>query len=118
MQVPASVKPAAWGAVGGAIVMMIVGFWGFNWSTAGTAEKMSQQRADAAVVAALVPFCLAKAEQDTDRTKLVKARAESSSYSRRQLVVDAGWATLNGAKSADSALASACSDKLEGLKSS
>ena len=39
MQVPASVKPAAWGAVGGAIVMMIVGFWGFNWSTAGTAEN-------------------------------------------------------------------------------
>ena len=116
MQVPATVKPAAWGFVVGAVAMTIAGFWGFNWTTAGTAERMSKERADAAVVSALVPFCVAKAEQDSDRAKLAKVRAESSSYTRRQLVVDAGWATLDDGKSANSALASACSDKLESAK--
>ena len=39
MQVPAQVKPAAWGAVGGAIAAMIIGFaWG-GWVTGGTSEK-------------------------------------------------------------------------------
>jgi hypothetical protein len=39
MQVPASVKPAVWGAVGGAVAAMIVGFtWG-GWVTGGTAGR-------------------------------------------------------------------------------
>jgi hypothetical protein len=39
MQIPAQVKPAAWGAAGGAVAAMIIGFaWG-GWVTGGTSEK-------------------------------------------------------------------------------
>jgi hypothetical protein len=39
MAIPAQIKPAAWGAVGGAIAAMIIGFvWG-GWVTGGTSEK-------------------------------------------------------------------------------
>jgi hypothetical protein len=112
------VKPAIWGAVAGAVVMSLVGFRLLGWTTAGSAERAATEQANTAVVTALVPFCVAKAEQDTDATKLVKLRAEESSYSRGQLVQAAGWATMPGATAADDALARACAETLAKGKSS
>ncbi len=116
MRVPVWVKPGAWGSVIGAIAISILGFSQMGWTTGGSADRMATERANAAVVAAFVPFCVAKAQQDADAAKLVKLGAETSSYSRRQIVVDAGWATMLGMTSPDNALASACSDKLQGPK--
>lgn len=116
MKVPEWVKPGVWGAVAGAIAISIVGFSEMGWTTGGTADRMAAERANAAVVAAFVPFCVAKAQQDADGTKLVKLGGETSSYGRRQIVTDAGWATMLGMTSPDNALASACSDKLQGPK--
>jgi len=116
MNLPEWVKPSIWGAVVGAVATMIVGFSAMGWTTGGTADRMANDRADAAVVAALVPFCVAKAEHDTDAAKLAKFKAEDSSYSRSQLVSDSGWATMPGMKTPDRGLASACSDKLLGPK--
>jgi len=59
MKVPAWVKPGIWGAIVGAITIMILGFWQMGWTTAGTANRMATDRANSAVVAALVPFCIA-----------------------------------------------------------
>src|SRR6266849_918944 len=88
MQVPTWVKPGIWGAVVGAVAMCIVGFWGLGWTTSGTAQRAGQERVDAAVLVALVPFCVAKAQLDPDTTKLAKLRAETSPYTRTQLVKD------------------------------
>jgi hypothetical protein len=116
MQIHASVKPAFWGGVVGAIAMAIVGFQGLGWTTAGSAERQAQQQVNVAVAAALVPLCVAKAEQDPDGAKLAKFRAETSSWSGSQIVKDAGWATTVGMTSPDSALANACSEKLRAQK--
>jgi hypothetical protein len=115
LTIPVWLKPALWGAFLGAIAMSIVGFSQLGWTTAGTAERQAQERADTAVVAALVPFCLEKAQHDPDVKKLATLRAENSSYSRNQLVSDAGWATLAGAN-ADRNLARECAEKLYGIK--
>jgi hypothetical protein len=117
MQIHPNVKPGLWGAAGGALAMAIVGFWGLGWTTAGTTERLGQTRAEAAVATALVPFCVIRAQQDADAGKLVKFRAESSSWTRTQIVRDAGWATMDGMTSPDSALASACSEKLATVQS-
>ena len=117
MQVPVWTKPALWGVAIGAIGIAIVGFSQFGWRTAGSAEQLAQERSGTAVVAALVPFCVTKAEQDPDKTVLAKFQAEESSYSRSDMVQKAGWATLAGEKSSDDSLARACSDKLHGMKS-
>jgi hypothetical protein len=116
MNVPVWLKPGIWGAIGGAIAISIVGFWQMGWTTAGNANRMAAARADSAVVAALVPFCVAMAERDTDQAILVKLKAEQSPYSRGQIVSDAGWATMPGMTAPDRGLASACSDKLQGPK--
>jgi hypothetical protein len=116
MQVPLWIKPALWGAVAGAIGIAIAGFSQFGWRTAGAAEQFAQERADTAVVAALVPFCVIKAQQDPDKAMLAKLHAEDSSYTRSSLVNKAGWATVGGDTSPDSALADACSQKLHDMK--
>jgi len=116
MKIPVWLKPTIWGAVAGAAVMAITGFSQFGWTTSATAEKLAQERATTAVVTALVPFCVAKAQLDPDKTVFAKMQAEKAWYSRSDMVMKAGWATLGDDKSPDSALARACGDKLSSAK--
>ncbi len=116
MQIPVWLKPGLWGAAIGAIGMATVGFSQLGWTTQGTAEQLASDRSDAAVVAALVPFCVTKAQSDPDHATLTKFQTEQSSYSRSDLVMKAGWATIGGKTAPDNALARACSDKLHTLK--
>src|SRR3954452_24291160 len=88
MAIPAQVKPAVWGALGGAIAAMIIGFaWG-GWVTGSTSEKSAGVAAQTAVVQAFAPLCVAKAEQQPDQLILLK---KESSYSRKDFVIKAGW---------------------------
>jgi dienelactone hydrolase len=84
MKIPVQVKPAAWGVAGGAIAAIIIGFtWG-GWVTGGTSEKNARVAAQTAVV----PHCVAKAEQQPEQLILLK---KENSYSRHDFVVKAGW---------------------------
>ena len=112
MQNPVWLKPGLWGAAAGAVAITIVGFSQLGWYTSGSADRLAQDRANTAVVVALVPFCVAKAQQDPDHAIMVKFQAEQSSYSRSDLVMQSGWATLGGAKFGDNELARACSEQL------
>lgn len=117
MNIPGWLKPGVWGAVAGAVAMATIGFSQLGWTTSGKADELARDRADTAVVAALVPFCVAKAQQDPDKTIVTKLQTETSSYSRSDMVMKAGWATMGNAKSPDNALARACSEKLISTKS-
>ena len=116
MQIPEWTKPALWGACCGAIAISIVGFSVLGWKTSSGAAEMAQERADAAAVTALLPFCLAKAEQASEQATVAKVRAEDSAYSRSEMVMKAGWATVGGSKTPDSALAISCADALRMAK--
>jgi hypothetical protein len=88
MAISASVKPALWGAVGGAIGAMIIGFaWG-GWVTGSKAGVMAADSAEAAIVLAFTPLCVAKAEQQPDQRELLK---KESRWSRDTFVIKAGW---------------------------
>ena len=89
MAISAQIKPAAWGAVGGAIAAMIIGFvWG-GWVTGGTSERTAGAAAQTAVVQNFVPLCVAKSERQPDQLVLLK---KESSYQRTEFVIKAGWA--------------------------
>jgi hypothetical protein len=104
MHIPASVKPAIWGALGGAVVAMIIGFgWG-GWVTGGTAGKMATTSAQEATILALTPLCVVKAEQQPDQLVLLK---KESSWSRGSFVEKAGWVASVNDKYR-TAVASAC----------
>ncbi len=88
MNVPEYVKPAAWGVVGGAIAAMVIGFtWG-GWVTGGTAVQMGATSAEAAIVQAFTPLCVAKAEQEPEQLALLE---EESRWKHDDFVVEAGW---------------------------
>jgi hypothetical protein len=118
MRTPVWTKSALWGAIAGAVGISIVGFSQLGWKTASSAEQFAQERADTAAVAALVPFCVAKAQQDPNKAVLAKLRAEDSAFTRSDMVTNAGWATVGGETSPDGPLAIACSDRLRSMKSS
>jgi hypothetical protein len=113
MQVPSAVKPACWGAVGGAIVLAFVGFhWG-GWMTSHSASKLADQRADEAIVAVLTPICVEKFQHNADAAaNLVALKAISPSWDQGKFIESGGWATRPGASSPDYALAGACAERL------
>ena len=116
MKIPSAVKPGLWGVAAGAIGMAIVGFSYLGWTTAATSEKLARETASAAVVSALVPFCVLKAQTDTNQATLAKFQTEQSSYSRGEIVLKAGWASFNGDTSSSDGIARACAEKLHVAK--
>src|SRR5690349_18171344 len=108
-----AVKPAIWGAVLGAIVMMIAGFWGFGWVLGGTADRMAKDRSEAAVVVALTPVCVARFEAQTDApAKLADLKKVAESWDRSSFIEKGGWATAPGSDKPNSDVARACAEKL------
>jgi hypothetical protein len=114
MQVQATwLKPGIWGAVIGSILTMIVGFsWG-GWTTSTTANQLALKRVDAAVIATLVPICLAQEKIDGSKgTKLTELRAITSSYEQTAFVMKTGWATFPGKDDPNRDVAEACASAL------
>lgn len=90
MNMPEWLKPASWGAVAGAIAAISVGFFWGGWVTSGTAGEMAATSAEAAVVQAFTPLCVAKAEQQPEQLVLLK---KESTWKQDDFVVAAGWVT-------------------------
>ena len=115
-KIPSSLAPALWGAVGGAVLLAIVGFtWG-GWVTAGTAERTAEQKASSAVVAALAPICVSQFQLTADATAKQDELKKIGLYDRNSFVEKAGWATMPGSTAPDSKVAQACADMIFKLK--
>ena len=114
MRVPMWIKPAVWGAVFGAIGIMIVGFSWLGWTLDHTAKRLVTEGRESAAIAALTPFCVANYMKQPEATKqLALLRADSSSYAQRDIIEKAGFATMPGDKEPRSGLAAACATALE-----
>jgi len=112
MKIPAELKPAAWGAVGGAIALAIIGFtWG-GWVTQSTAEREARTRSSTALVAALSPICVAKFQQQANATEQLAEFKKISSWQQGDFIAKGGWATMPGSSSPDSDVAKACAAAL------
>jgi len=113
MQVPSELKPAAWGAVGGAIALAVIGFsWG-GWVTGGTADKAAKEAADTAIVRVLAPICAEKFQQQADAGAKMADLMKTSTWERVTFVEKGGWATMPGASSPSTGVARACAELLQ-----
>lgn len=114
MHISESVKPAAWGAVGGAIAAMVIGFsWG-GWVTGATAGQMETDSAQAAVTQAFIPLCVAKAEQQPEQLAALK---KESKWKHDDFVVEAGWVDNVSDKYRRDVARSCAVTLMEGMKS-
>ena len=76
------IKPALFGAVGGGIVLAIIGFaWG-GWVTGSTAQKLAEEMAEDAVVGRLAPICVEQYKQDSEKDEKLKELKETNSWQR------------------------------------
>jgi len=109
-------KPGIVGGIIGAIALAIVGFTQLGWVTANTAESLATKRPDAAVVKALVPVCVARAQSDPQTGPLLQELGGvTSKWTRRSFVEKAGWAKMPGDETSNSDLADACAQALKEL---
>ena len=106
------IKPVLLGAVGGGIVLAVIGFaWG-GWVTGGTAQEMAEELAQKAVVARLAPICVEQFNQDSEKDQKLKKLKETNSWERDDYVGKQGWATMPGEKNPDSKVAKKCAELL------
>ena len=117
-KLPAQTSPFLWGAAAGAIALAIVGFsWG-GWVSGGTAEKLAAARADATLVAALVPICVSQFQQSPEAKARLAALKEVKSWEQGGYVITGGWARMPGATGEPNReVATACAEALNKLES-
>lgn len=114
MRVPVWIKPAVWGAVFGAVGIMIVGFSWLGWTLGHTTTRLVAEGRESAMIAALTPFCVSNYLKQPDAVKqLALLKEDTSSYTQRDIIEKAGFATMPGNKEPTSGLAAACAIALK-----
>ena len=112
MQTPEWLKPGLYGAAAGAIALAVVGFtWG-GWVTGGKAHELAAQQSRTELVAALTAICLDQSKRDPQMAERVAALKAASSWTRGDLVMKNGWATMPGTTEGNRQVATACADKV------
>jgi hypothetical protein len=112
MQTPEWLRPGLYGAACGAIALAVVGFtWG-GWVTGGKARQMAADQSRIETVAALTAICLDQSKHDPLLAERLAVLKTTSSWSRGDMVMKNGWATMPGTTDANRQVANACAEKL------
>ena len=108
----AMIKPLLYGAIGGAILTIIIGFaWG-GWVTGGTA----QERIDEAVLPLAAEICANNFKADPDFEKHLAALKKESTWQRDTYIKEKGkWSVMAGDDTSKPGVAGACVEKLSDL---
>ena len=105
------IKPLLWGAIGGAIITMIIGFsWG-GWVTGGSA----QERLDVAVLPLAAEICANNFKADPDFEKNLAALKKEDNWQRDGYIEKGKWSVMAGDDTSKSGVADACVEKLSDL---
>ena len=105
-------KPVLWGAIGGAILLAIIGFnWG-GWVTTGTAEAMAKEIAANAVAERLGSICVAQLNRDSEKAEKLKEMKGQDTWEKGRYIEKQSWAIMPGDEKPDSKVADACARHL------
>lgn len=102
-------KLGIWGVVAGAVVAIVAGFWWGGWTTAGGAQRLS----DEAVLATRAAICAAQFMSQPDGRARLKTLKDANSWDRAALVEKGGWDRMPGESTASASVSRACADRLE-----
>lgn len=101
-----------WGAVVGAVGVLMVAFsWDFVLSPA-TAERLAKAQAEAAVAQALAPFCVQRFQSDKDAPAKLAELKKQDQYQQAAFLEKGGWATPPGSSVPHSGAAKVCAEML------
>ena len=106
------IKLGSWSAVGGAIVLAVVGFnWG-GWVTGGAAAAMAKEIAADAVAERLGSICVAQFNRDSEKGQKLEEMKGKDSWDKGRYVEKQSWAIMPGEDKPDSKVADACARQL------
>ena len=109
------IKIGVLSAIGGAIVLAIIGFkWG-GWVTNSTAKEMAEEMAQNAVIESVVPICVEQFNQDPQKNQKLKELKKLDYYGnpdRSDYVEEQGWATLPGEEKPSDMIAEECAKQI------
>jgi hypothetical protein len=113
MNISPNVKPALWGAVGGAVALAILGFtWG-GWVTSSTAITMADKHANVEVAKVLAPICFLQFNQQPGAdARLVELKGITSPYEQASFIEKSGAATMPGSDKMVKGVSQACAELL------
>jgi hypothetical protein len=98
------IKVGSWGAVGGAIVAVYVGFNFGGWMTNGAAGAMAKENVANAVAERLGTICVAQLNRDTDKGQKLKEMKEKDTWDKGRYIEKQSWAIMPGEDKPDSGL--------------
>ena len=106
------IKTSVWGAIIGAIIVMIIGFgWG-GWVLGSTSQRRADKMVDDALVARLAPMCVAQFNEDANKDVKFRELESKNRWERNKYVEEQGWATLPFEEEPDSMVAEVCVEKI------
>ena len=113
MNISPNVKPALWGAAGGAVALAILGFtWG-GWVTNSTATTLADKHANVEVAKVLAPICFLQfSQQPTAEAKLLELKGIKSLYEQASFIEKSGAATMPGSDKMVKGVSQACAELL------
>jgi hypothetical protein len=113
MNISPNVKPALWGALGGAVALAILGFtWG-GWVTSSTATTMADKHSNVEVAKVLAPICFLQFNQQPGAdARLVELKGITSTYEQASFIEKSGAATMPGSDKMVKGVSQACAELL------
>jgi len=108
VETTAKVKYGIWGLIGGAVIVMVLGFMWGGWTTSSTAHGMTQK----AVVASQAAICVAQFVKQPNHEQKLKEFGEVNSWSRDEFIEKGGWDKMPGQQKASPEVARACGEGL------
>ena len=106
------IKLGSWSALGGAVVLAVVGFNYGGWVTGGAAAAMAKEIAADAVAERLGTICVAQFNRDSDKDEKVKEMKGKDSWDKGRYIEKQSWAIMPGDEKPDSGVADACAKQL------
>ncbi len=101
-----------WGAAGGAVVTMSLGFYLGGWQTTSSANRMANELSQTNVIAALAPFCVDRFRKSADAVQSAELLKLTTGYERSSFLEKGGFTSLPGSTEANWGVARACGDLL------
>jgi len=106
------IKLGFWSAVGGAVILAIIGFnWG-GWVTSGTAEAKGKEIAANAVAERLGSICVAQFNQDPQKGEKLEEMKDKDVWDKGRYIEKQSWAIMPGDEKPESGVVDACAKQL------
>jgi hypothetical protein len=112
MNVPGQIKPAMWGAVGGAIATLALGFYWGGWHTTGSANRMVSEQSEKKVIAALAPFCADRFVKSASAAQSAELLKITTNFERGSFLEKGGYTSSPGSTEVNWGVGRACGDLL------